>query len=64
MANTKPEPCPCRYCGRSPVIVKPRPRLWRVACPYLDCEYVNAYGETESQAVEAWNEQNGEEPEQ
>lgn len=62
MANTnKLEPCPCRYCGRAPVVVKTKPRLWRVACPYLDCEYVNAYGETEAQAIESWNEQNHEE---
>ena len=53
-----PHPNPCRCCGRTPVIVKIRPMHWRVACPYLDCEYVNAYGETELDAILTWNAEN------
>ena len=55
MASVKPEPIPCRCCGREPVTVKVKPGWWRVACPYLDCKYVNAFGNTEAEAVEAWN---------
>lgn len=64
MINGKdPFPKPCRCCGRTPVIVKIRPHHWRVACPYLDCDYVNAYGETEADAIMAWNAENWEEQE-
>lgn len=57
----KPTPCNCRSCGRSPVVVRIKKNHWRVACPYLDCEYVNAYGETEIDAIMAWNAENEEE---
>lgn len=56
-----PHPVPCRCCGRTPVIMKVKPHHWRVACPYLDCEYTNAYGETEIDAILTWNDENGEE---
>lgn len=59
-----PYPKPCRCCGREPVVVKVKHRHWRVACPYLDCEYVNAWGETEADAIEVWNVENREEDEQ
>lgn len=57
--QTEKTPCPCRYCGREPVVVKVKPLRWRVACPYLDCKYVDAVGETEEEAVDSWNKSHG-----
>lgn len=58
MAKKKKEPleaCNCKKCDRPPVIVQLKPRFWRVACPYLDCINVSAFGETEREAIEKWN---------
>ena len=61
----KPTPCTCRICGRSPVVVRVKKNHWRVACPYLDCDpMVEAFGLTETDAVETWNAENGEEAEE
>lgn len=51
----KPTPKPCPCCGRVPVIVSIRRWHWRVACPYLDCKPLDAFGESEAAAVENWN---------
>lgn len=53
--NKQPEACGCRKCGRTPVVVRLSPGRWRVACPYLDCENVSAYGNSEKDAVSKWN---------
>lgn len=59
MINGKePNPVPCRCCGRTPVVVGISSDHWRVACPYLDCDYVNAWGETEAEAIERRNAEN------
>ena len=50
-----PPACVCRSCNRPPVVVKINTRRWRVACPYLDCEIVSAYGNSEREAIEKWN---------
>ena len=56
--SNKPEPVHCPQCGRLPVVVKQRPGLWRVACPFLDCApMVNAWGGTEKIAINNWNEE-------
>lgn len=56
MAKTQtPEPCNCRKCGRPPVVVKVRRGQYRVACPYLDCEVRNSFGNTEAEAIKKWN---------
>jgi hypothetical protein len=47
---------PCPKCFRMPIIVKLQPCHWRVACPWLDCEQVNAIATTEEEAVRKWNE--------
>lgn len=60
-SNGKPIANPCRCCGREPVVVKIKPGRWRVACPYLDCDYVDACGETEIDAILVWNAENREE---
>lgn len=51
----KPEPCACRKCGRTPVVVKVRPGFWRVACPYPDCIQVSSFGTSEDEAIKKWN---------
>ena len=51
-----PEACVCPKCFRPPIIVKLQPCHWRVACPWLDCEQVNAVGTTEAEAIRRWNE--------
>jgi hypothetical protein len=56
--SNRPEPAPCPRCKRLPVVVKTRPGLWRVACPFLDCAPLeNAWGGTEQIAVRNWNEE-------
>ncbi len=57
MAKKKPNPLPCPYCKRAPAVVKVRPARYRVACPYLDCKYIDAVGYTEEEAVDKWNEE-------
>lgn len=50
---------PCPKCGQVPVIVKTRtwPTPWRVACPWPNCDnFASAYGKTEAEAIENWNE--------
>ena len=49
------EPKPCPKCFRLPIVVKVQPCHWRVACPYLDCDPVNAIGTTEADAIRKWN---------
>jgi hypothetical protein len=61
IAKVEHDARPCRHCGRDPVVIKVKPRHFRVACPYLDCEYVNSYGETEAEAIRKWNAEHGEE---
>lgn len=51
----KPQACACRKCLRTPVIVKVRTGVWRMACQYLDCIQVSSFGSTEDEAIEKWN---------
>lgn len=57
MATNKPNPLPCPYCKRAPVVVKIKAGRYRVACPYLDCKQIDAVGRTETEAVEKWDEE-------
>lgn len=56
--SNRPEPERCPKCGRFPVVVKTRPGLWRVVCPFPDCDPIwSAWGGTEALAVKNWNEE-------
>lgn len=57
-ASNRPELERCKKCGRFPVVVKQRTGLWRVVCPFPDCDPIwSAWGGTEEMAVENWNEE-------